>query len=124
MTEMCLQGHSSSMAVPRSQPGSQPAASRMWRGLPAVAVAVVAGAVLAGVSGHARADGETTTDAERVSLWDRPVEGTDLTYAELTIEGKSPDEVEPVLLPLPAPALAAGVGLGLAWVIRRRFDRR
>lgn len=124
MTEMCLRGHSSLVAVVRSRPGSRLTASRTSHGLPFGAVAMLAVALLAGGSGHARAEVETTTDAERISLWDRPVEGTNLSFAEITIEGKSPDEVEPVLLPLPAPALAAGVGLGLAWVIRRRFDRR
>lgn len=89
----------------------------------------VVAAALAGPSSNVRAGSDEATvsgDAPpaRVSLWDRTMPGTGLTYADVTIDGKTPDAVEPVLLPLPALALAAGVGLGLAWVLRRRFGRR
>ena len=62
---------------------------------------------------------------QQVSIWDRPVAGTDVTYGELTVERRGgDDDIEPILLPLPTPALAAGVGLGIAYVLRRRFSRR
>ena len=69
-------------------------------------------------------DAASNDSSKRVSLWDRPMPGTNATYAELTVEGKSTDVAEPILLPLPAPAVAAGVGLGIAYVVRRRFGRR
>lgn len=94
----------------------------------AVAVAMLVIGVGGGVGGAVKAHAAHSQVAEseptRVSLWDRQVPGTNVTYAELAVEGKSPDHHEPAMLPLPAPALAAGVGLSMAWLFRRRFGRR
>ena len=113
-------GHSS-LTVMAESPHPRRRMCRLAVRLASVAALAVP---IGAVGGVAHAGNELEAGPTRVSLWDRPVPGTDLTYAELTIEGKSPGELEPVLLPLPAPALAAGVGLGLAWIIRRRLDRR
>jgi len=69
------------------------------------------------------ADPSATTSTPQISLWDRPVEGTNQTYGDLVLHGDN-ESPEPILLPLPTPALAAAVGIGVVWMMRRRFGPR
>ncbi len=61
---------------------------------------------------------------EPLSIWDRPIPGSEETRDSLALGRPNEVSVEPVLLPLPAPVIAAGVGLGVALLLRKRLCSR